>query len=241
VPELDDEWAQSLDEGYESLADLRERLGKDLEKVSNSDADAALRTELINKLIENHEFEIPNALIESQARNLLNNFAQDMQQRGVDLNKVDKQFIQMAYDQMRPQAERDVRGAMLLEKIAELENVEVTDEDVDREIGMMADYYGVPVEQIRESLKAQQGGEANIANSLRTRKAVEALVNHARVTEGEWIDPSQRPAQEDQTEAAEAAEEAPKSKAKKAKAESVETETAETEEKPKKKSAKKDK
>ncbi len=237
LPEPDDEWAQSLDEGYESMTDLKERLGKDLETVSSSDADAAVRTELINKLIEAHDFEIPNSLIEAQARNLLNNFAQDMQQRGVDLNKVDKEFVQMAYNQMRPQAERDVRGAMLLEKIADLENVEVTDEDVAKEIEMMANYYGVPVEQIQQSIAEQQGGEANIANNLRTRKAVEAIVKHAKVTEGEWIDPTQAQA-EAETETAED-EEKPKGKAKKAKAEQAEA--AETEEKPKKKSAKKEK
>ena len=243
LPELDDEWAQSLDEGYESLADLRERLGKDLDTVAGSDADAALRTELINKLIEKHDFEIPNTLIEAQARNLLNNFAQDMQQRGVDLNKVDKQFIQMAYEQMRPQAERDVRGALLLEKIAELENVEVTDDDVAKEIEMMANYYGVDAEQIRASINQQQGGEANLANNLRTRKAVEALVKNAKVTEGEWIDPQHAPVEEK----AETEEEKPKAKSKKAKAKSDESEkavseeSAETEEKPKKKSAKKEK
>jgi len=236
LPELDDDWAQSLEEGYESLADLKERLGKDLEQVSNSDADAAMRTELINKLIEKHDFEIPNSLVEAQARNLLNNFAQDMQQRGVDLNKVDKEFVQMAYNQMRPQAERDVRGAMLLEKIAEIENVDVTDEDVSKEIEMMANYYGVPAEQIRQSIQSQQGGEANIANNLRTRKAVEALVKHAKVSEGEWVDPSQANAPE--AEASTEGEEKPKAKAKKAKSE---TEVAEAEEKPKKKSAKKDK
>jgi trigger factor len=238
LPEIDDEWAQSLEEGYESLADLRDRLGKDLETVSGSDADAAVRTELINKLIEKHEFEIPNALVEAQARNLLNNFAQDMQQRGVDLNKVDKQFVQMAYQQMLPQAERDVRGAMLLEKIAELENVEVTDEDVDKEIEMMANYYGVAPEQIRESLTAQQGGEDNIRNNLRTRKAVEALVKNANITEGEWIDPSQ--AQAETAETSENTEKTEEEKPK-AKAETAETESVETaEEKPKKKSAKKE-
>ncbi|HEY8560732.1 MAG TPA: trigger factor [Pyrinomonadaceae bacterium] len=238
LPELDDEWAQSLEEGYESLADLKERLGKDLETVSGSDADAAVRTELINKLIEAHDFEIPNSLIEAQARNLLNNFAQDMQQRGVDLNKVDKEFVQMAYNQMRPQAERDVKGALLLEKIAELENIEVSDEDVAKEIEMMANYYGVPVEQIRQSISAQQGGEANIANNLRTRKAVEALVKHANVTEGEWVDPSQE-ANQAQTEIETTEEEKPQGKTKKPKAEAEET--ADTEEKPKKKSAKKEK
>ena len=107
LPELDDEWAQSLDEGYESLADLKTLLSKDLEKVSNSDADAALRNELIAKVIEKYDFEIPSPMIDAQAQNLLNNFAQDMQQRGIDLNKVEKEFVQMAYNQMRVQAERE--------------------------------------------------------------------------------------------------------------------------------------
>ncbi|MEP6903999.1 MAG: trigger factor [Actinomycetota bacterium] len=231
LPELDDEWAQSLEEGYESLADLKKKLGKDLEKVTNSDADAAVRTELINKLIETYAFEIPPTLIEAQAQNLLNNFAQDMQQRGVDLNKVEKEFIQMAYNQMRTQAERDVRGAILLEKVADLENVEVKDEDVAKEIEMMATYYNVPVEQIKQSIAGQQGGEANIANNLRTRKAVEAIFNHAKITEGEWIDESQK---QTETEV-----EKPKAKDKKVKAESKETEEAV--EKPKKKAAKKEK
>ncbi len=229
LPELDDEWAQSLDEGYESLDDLKTRLGKDMESVSKSDADAAVRTELINKLLEKHEFEIPNTLIEAQARNLLNNFAQDMQQRGVDLNKVEKEFVQMAYNQMRTQAERDVRGAMLLEKIADLEKVEVTDDEVVKEIEMMAHYYNVPVEQIKESINQQQGGEANIANNLRTRKAVEAIFNHAKITDGEWLDETQKPT--------ETVEDKPKSE--KATAETADAEVKE--EKPKKKTAKKDK
>ena len=188
TPELNDEWAKSLDEGYESLADLRGKLREDLEKYAETDADARLRNNAIAKFIENHKFEVPDALIDVQARNLLNNFAQDLQQRGADLNNVDKEFIQMAYNQMRTQAERDVRGAMLLEKVAELENVEVTDSEVDEEIQKMADYYRATPEDIRASLGKQQGGEENIRNNLRTRKAIEALINNANVTEGEWID-----------------------------------------------------
>jgi trigger factor len=228
IPELDDEWAQGLDEGFESMKDLRERLEKDLQSVAKSDADARVRNDLMAKLIESHEFEIPNALIENQARNLLNNFAQDMEQRGVDLNKVENDFIQTVYTQMRSQAERDVRAAMLLEKIAQLENVNVTDEEVADEINRMAHYYRTTPEQIRASL-AQQGGEVNIANSLRTRKAVEAIVENAKITDGEWVSENQPQAEPEQ-------EEKPEGKSKKAK-----TETAETEEKPKKKAAKKDK
>ena len=190
MPELDDEWAQSLGEDFTSLEDLREKLRADLETVSKADADNRVRSELIAKLIEKHEFEVPNALIETQARNLLNNFAQDLAGRGVDLNKVEKDFVQMAYNQMRTQAESDVRGAMLLEKIAELENVEVSDAEVAEEIERMAQYYRVTPEEIRASLE-KQGGEANISNNLRTRKAVEALVNNAKITDSEWIDENQ--------------------------------------------------
>ena len=94
---------------------------------------------------------------------------------------------------MRTQAERDVRGAMLLEKVAELENAEVSSEEIAAEIEIMANYYQVTPEEIRASLSQQEGGEANIANCLRTRKAVEALVKNAIITDGEWVDPTQVP------------------------------------------------
>ena len=190
LPAIDDEWATSLDEGFESLSDLRSKLRGDLEASSKDEADNRLRSELIQKLIETHEFEVPNALIDIQARNLLNNFAQDMTQRGMDLNNVGEDFVQMVYKQMQAQAERDVRGAMLLEKVAEAEGVEISDTEVNEEIERMAQYYRTTPEEIRSSL-AQQGGEANIANSLRTRKAVEALATNAKITDGEWIDQSQ--------------------------------------------------
>ena len=206
VPTLDDAWAKSLDEGYKSLADLRKRLKADLEKVSEADADARVRNNAIAKLIEDNSFEVPNVLIENQARNLLNNFAQDMQQRGVDLNQVESQFIEMAYGNMRQQAERDVRGAMLLDKVAEIEKVEVAEAEVEEEIGKMAAYYRASAEEIRESLEKQGGGVENIRNNLKTRKAIEAVIAKAKVSEGEWVDESLAPLE---------AEEEPKKAAKK--------------------------
>jgi trigger factor len=188
VPELNDEWAKSLDEGYTSLADLRERLIADLTKFSEADADARVRNDVIAKLIENNTFEIPNTLIENQARNLLNNFAQDLQQRGIDVNKVEKEFIQMAYGNMRNQAERDVIGALLLEKVAEAEKVAVSDSEVDDEIEKMAGYYRASPDEVRESLEKQGGGVDSIKNNLKTRKTIEAVVAKAKVTEGPWTD-----------------------------------------------------
>lgn len=189
TPELNDEWAKSLDEGYKSLVDLRKKLRADLETYAKSDADARVRNNAIAKLIEENQFEVPKTLIENQARNLLNNFARDLQQRGVDLNKVESNFIEMAFHQMQTQAERDVRGAMLLEKIAEAERVTVSKEEVDEEIGKMAEYYRATPDELRKSLE-RQGGERTIENNLRTRKSIEALIAKANVVDGEWVDES---------------------------------------------------
>lgn len=213
VPELNDDWAKSLDEGYESLADLRTRLRADVEKMAVADADARLRNDAIAKVIEDHKFEIPNTLIENQARNLLNNFAHDLQQRGIDPSKVQKDFIELAYSNMRTQAERDVRGAILLDKIAEAENVSVDEAEVDDEIVKLSEYYRVPVNEIRESLE-KQGGIDNIRNNLRTRKSIEAVVSAAKVTDGEWIDEAaaMAAASEKAAEGAAETEEKPKKK-----------------------------
>lgn len=190
TPELNDEWVKSLDEGYKNLADLRKKLRADLETRAKADADARLRNNAIAKLIESNEFEVPSTLIENQARNLLNNFAHDMQQRGVDLNKIEAQFVEMAYNNMRLQAVRDVRGAMLLDRVAEIEKIEVAESEVDEEIAKMAEYYRASPEVIRESLEKQGGGVENIRNNLKTRKSIEAVMAKAKVTEGEWVDES---------------------------------------------------
>jgi trigger factor len=215
VPELNDDWAKSLDEGYKSLSDLRKRLKADLEKLAEADADARLRNNAIAKLIEDNSFEVPNTLIENQARNLLNNFVQDLRQRGADINNIENEFIQMAYHNMRQQAERDVRGAMLLDKVAELEKVEVADAEVDEEINKMAEYYRSSADEIRQSLEKQGGGVENIKNNLKTRKAIEAVVAKANITEGEWIDESLQPAEDKPKKAAKAKKPAAKAAKKK--------------------------
>ncbi len=240
LPEMDDDWAKSLDQGFESMGDLREKLRADLEQVAFTEADNRVRNELIAKLVESNDFEVPNALIDLQARNLLNNFGQDLAQRGVDLSKVEKDFIEIAYQQMRTQAERDVRGAILLEKVAENEGAEVSGEEIAEEIERMATYYQVSPEEIRTSLSQQEGGEANIANSLRTRKAVEVLVENAKVTDGEWIDETQLPVEVEAEEKSEKSEKKPAKAAKEKKPKAEKSETKEPKKETKKKTAKKD-
>ncbi|HEY2866381.1 MAG TPA: trigger factor [Pyrinomonadaceae bacterium] len=187
TPEMNDEWAKSLDEGYESLADLRNKLRTDLETYARSEADARLRNNAVAKLIEDNPFEVPNTLIDSQAKNLLNNFARDLEQRGVDLKKVEDEFVQMAYSQMRQQAERDVRGAMLLEKIGKMEKIDVSEAEFETELNNLADYYRTTTDEVRKSFE-KDNGLAQVRNNLKTRKAIEALIGNAKVTEGDWVD-----------------------------------------------------
>jgi trigger factor len=241
LPEADDEWASSLEENFESMADLRGKLRDDLEMMAKAEADNKVRDELITKLIEKHEFEVPNALVDIQARNLLNNLAQDLQQQGIDTKNLDENFVRMAYEQMKKQAERDVRGAMLLEKIAELENVEVSGDEINEELEKIARYYGVTAEEVRASLSQQQGGESGIADRLRSRKAVEALVSKATVTEGEWIDESKRTESAEETPEAEAPAEEKKTKSRKKKTDDAEANSASEEEEPKAKKSRKKK
>lgn len=188
LPEANDEWAQSLDEGYESMKDLRTRLRADMEKMAEADADARVRNDAVGKMIEANLLEVPSSLIENQAHNLLNNFAYDMQQRGTNLEQIDEKFIQMIYGNMRQQAERDVRGALLLDKVAEMAKVVISDAEVEEELAKMAEYYRTGVDEIKQSLE-KQGGEESIRNNLKTRKSVEALIEKVKVVDGEWIDP----------------------------------------------------
>lgn len=198
IPKADDEWAQSLEEGFKSMKELRKKLREDVEMMAKMEADNKVRDALVTKLIENHEIEVPNTLIDIQARNLLDNFAQDLARQGMDLNKLDQNFIKMAYEQMKGQAEKDVRGALLLEEIAKIEKVEVSGDEIAEEIEKMAAYYRVTPEDVRASL-SKQGGEDNIADRLRSRKAVEILLDKAKITDGEWIDETQVTADEAET------------------------------------------
>jgi len=209
-PELDDEWVKSLDEGMETVSELRKKIAKDIEVMAVADADARVRNDVMAKMIEKNQIEVPSFFVKNQANNLLNRFVQDIAGRGMDPNKIEKEFLQMVYQQMMGQAENDVRGALLLQKIAEIEKVEVGDAEVSDEIFRLAEYYRVSPDEIRASL-VREGGEEEIKNNLKTRKTIEAIVGYAKITDEPWEDDGAVP------EIAESSEEKPKKSAKRSK------------------------
>ena len=185
LPEKDDEWATSLGEDIDSLATLREKIREDLTNRSTAQSENHLRTEVLGKLTDAHPFEVPQSLIEQQADQLLQVVARDMAMRGVDPREQEVEWWKNVREQLKPQAERDVRGFVLLERIADQENISVTDEEVEAEIRSMAEASRQTPEALRAAL-TKQGGTTSIANRLRNRKALDLIVQHARITEEEW-------------------------------------------------------
>jgi trigger factor len=211
LPDADDEWAQSLDEGYESLADLQNKIRADLEEDVRREAHDRLRGELFNQLIDAHEFEVPRAFVEMQADRLLEDTARRFAAIGLDPRNMKREFWQNLRNSLIPQAERDVRGMFLVERIAEIEGIEVTPEEVETYLEETAEAIGRPLEEVRDAL-TKDDGERSIAASLRNRKTLDFLVENANVTDGEWIEPGPPPLTEEaaETELPEAAEEAEK-------------------------------
>ncbi len=185
LPEKDDEWATSLGEEIDSLSTLREKIREDLTNRATVQAEGHLRTEVLGKLVEAHPFEVPESLIEHQADQLLQTVARDMAMRGMDPRGQEVDWWKNVREQLKPQAERDVRGYVLLERIADEENISVTDEEVEAEIRSMAEASRQTPEALRAAL-TKQGGTTSIANRLRNRKALDLIVDRAHVTEEEW-------------------------------------------------------
>jgi trigger factor len=185
VPLLDDDWVKSLgEEEVETVEQLRARVRENLTKSAEHESEHRLRDEVLGQLIERHRFEVPETIVSYQANQILQSMIRDMISRGADPRTQDINWEAMR-DLVRERAGDDVRGSMLLERVAEAENIEVTPEEIEAEIESLAEGSRQSVEQVRAAL-TKQGGERSIADRLRNRKALDFLVQHAQVREEEW-------------------------------------------------------
>jgi trigger factor len=189
LPELDDEWVKSLGGDLDSVETLKTKVREDFEARATAESDHLLREEIMKKLLEAHRFEVPQSLVDHQTRHRLEALANQMAQRGVDPRNPEINW-QGAQQEIMGQAEEDVRATMLLEKIAEVENITVSNEEIEAEIDAIATASRQSKEQVRAAL-TKDGGERSIAHRLRTRKALELLVENARVTDAEWTEPKE--------------------------------------------------
>ena len=184
LPEVDDEWARSLGDEFDSVATLRSRIRENMENQASQEADHRLRADLIQKLVAAHQFEVPQTLIDHQTSYRMETVVRDMISKGVDPRNQNVNW-EGAREELKAQAEEDVRGQLLLERIAEAEKIEVSNEEIEAEIEAIAMSSKQPVEQVR-SVLTKDGGERSIANRLRNRKALDLLIENAQVTDEEW-------------------------------------------------------
>jgi trigger factor len=202
LPEFDDEWAKSLSEEFDSLETLREKVREDLQARARAESDNRLSAEIMRQLVDAHPFEVPQTFIDQQTNQNLEMVVRDMLGKGVDPRTADLNW-EGVRDSLKEQSTRDVRGSMLLDRIAEAEQIEVTPEEVATEIADYAAATRQTVEQVRAAL-TKQGGERSIAERLRGRKALELIVQNARVTDEEWSEEAS-----DEAETTEAEESVP--------------------------------
>jgi trigger factor len=184
VPEFDDEWARSLSEEFDSVDTLKTRVREDLEMRAKVDAENRVRAELIRTLVGAHQFEVPQSWLEKQTDQRFQSVLREMMQRGIDPRQQQMDW-EGAREELKGQALEDVRATMLMDRIAEAENLTVSNEEVEAEIQSMAQMSRQPIEQIRAAL-TKHGGERSIAQRLRNRKALDLLLENARITDAEW-------------------------------------------------------
>ena len=180
LPELDDEFASEVSE-FETLAEYKEDIKKNLTEKKEKDAKNAKEDAAIKAAVEASEMEIPEAMLETQQRQMVDEFAQRITMQGLSMEQY-FQFTGTNYQQMveqvKPQAEERIKSRLVLEAIAKAENIEATEEDYEKELETMADVYQMELDKVKELMGERE--KKNIMQDLAVRKAAEFVAENAK-------------------------------------------------------------
>src|SRR5699024_8984147 len=180
VPELDDEFAKDVDEEVETLEELKAKKKDELLKQKEQDIENKKRETLIGKVTENAEVDIPEAMVNSEMDQMMNEFDQKLQMQGMNLEtyfQFSGQTEEQLKEQMKDDALARVKTNLTLEAIIHAEDLEVSDEDIDKEVDKMAEMYKMEKDQILGML----GGNADILKEdLKMQKAISFLVDESK-------------------------------------------------------------
>ncbi|MCO4330462.1 trigger factor [Staphylococcus hyicus] len=182
VPELDDELANELDSEANSVDEYKENLRKQLAESKATEAENAQKEEAITKATDNAEVDIPKAMIKTEEDRMVQEFAQRLQQQGLNLEtyfQISGQSEEDLRGQMKEDAEQRVKTNLTLAAIAEAENIDATDEDVEKELETMSSQFGISVDDIKSTL----GNTDIVKNDVRVKKVIDLLVKEAKLVE----------------------------------------------------------
>ena len=180
LPELNDEFVQDISE-FDTLAEYREDTKKKLQERKENAAKGTKEDEAIQKIIDKSKMEIPEAMIDMQAENMIEEFAQRIAAQGMSFEQY-MQFSGMTIDKMkeqvRPEALQRIQSSLVLEQIAKEENIVASDEDVDAELEKMAGMYGMKVEDLKTYMGDSE--RESMKRDIAVKKAVEFVMANVK-------------------------------------------------------------
>lgn len=180
LPELDDEFAAEVSE-FDTLEEYKADVKKNLEERKASDAKRAKIDAVIDTVINNATMDIPEAMVATTQRQILDEYAQNMQAQGISLEQYMKYTgvdSETMLEQLKPQAENRIKGRLVLEAVAKAENITATEEDFEEEVKTMAEAYNLEVEKAKELLG--ENGKKSVLEDICIKKAQEFLVDNAK-------------------------------------------------------------
>ena len=152
LPELNDDFAKDVSE-FDTLAEYKEDVKKNLTESKEKEALRAKEDAAIEKIIENAEMEIPEAMLDTQCRQMMDDFGRRMQSQGLSMEQYFQftgQTAEKMMEDMKPQALKRIQTRLVLEKIVEVENIQPTEEEVNEEISKMAAMYKMEADKLKE-------------------------------------------------------------------------------------------
>ena len=181
LPKIDDEFVKDTTE-FETLEELKNDIRTKAAESKKKSAEDAMKNEVVEKLAENIEVEIPEVMVKNEVDNMLKDFENNLRYQGMDLNTyyqytgTSKEILE---DQMKEDAEKRVRISLAVDAVSKSEGVEATEEDMEAEYKKMADIYKLEVEKIKEIFQNSQ--DEAIKSTIVARKTVDLLLENAKL------------------------------------------------------------
>jgi len=179
VPEIDDEFAKDLGE-FDNLDALKTRIREDLEVRQRREIDAEVRQSLLQKLLTDHPLVLPEALVEQEIRQRLEELARNLVMQGIDLEKADLDWKDVREKQEGP-ARKSVHARLLLDAVARAEDLKVSDEDLDARIKHDALQLGQKPAELRRRME-RSGGPETLINQLLREKSLDLIKSSANIS-----------------------------------------------------------
>ncbi len=180
MPELDDDFVGEVSEESDTVEEYREEIRKKLEKRKADEAKAVKEDAVLDAIIADAQMDIPQAMIETQQRQMVQDYAQRMQYQGISMEQY-MQFTGMTNDmlleQVKPQVMKKIQSRLVLEAVAAAEGIQVTEEEIEEELKTMGEAYQMEPEKVEELLG--ENGREQVKGDISVRKAADFVVENA--------------------------------------------------------------